>query len=635
MAVRLSPLVISDYIGEVIPFTQGALLSTIAMAPVGILSGWLFSIIAKQSDDAADSIVVVYLFEGIGAFVGGLIITIFGGGIFSTLSLSVMIGAVVLTANYIGLSTRRTVVLSAVCIFCLLGAAYLIPGLDRAIDAVKYRSYNVIASFDTHYGHETLLNRDNSYTLMTDNTIEAVMPDPETAENRVIPPVIYHPEAKDILFIGRAEFGVAQIAESLKCNLTEIDPRNKLSAALDKAFHMIPHIRRIDDDPVNYLSGKDKEMTYDIIIINPGGPDNYQNCRFYTASFFSDLKKRLSKDGLVFIPTNYDTDRYIAPEKKQVLSMIYRTISGSFNNVSMWPGNMTLFLASQERATELPFGSILDRIERIEFAATYIHDDYLQDRLGFLKMERLLDAVTTESTINSIDKPLLTHYQALFRSMTSPTDRRLMNFILQSPGWIILFPILICLLFIVGSFGKRRSQRYGLFLYFTAGVVSLSLELITFYLYQMRAGSLYSEMAILIGAFMLGLAVGTYYAHKVKSKRPLEYLSMILFLVATAIFMTMYKSVSHDVLILFHMLFLLVVAIATGTLFVAATERYYASRRNTNRGTGYAWELVGSSLGALVTTTILLPIIGVQWLLLSIIGLILLALVGSVISAKV
>lgn len=158
--------------------------------------------------------------------------------------------------------------------------------------------------------------------------------------------------------------------------------------------------------------------------------------------------------------------------------------------------------------------------------------------------------------------------------------------------------------------------------------MSLSLELLSFYLYQSMAGSLYSELAAIVGAFMLGLAVGTYGARRANSPA-LAYPALALMGAAVVIFLLSYDAVRPSMLLVYHVLFQFTVAIATGTLFVAATVRYYPDREDRNRGAGYAFELVGSAFGALLTTSVLLPVIGVQWLLLAICGILLLGLAGT------
>ena len=633
IAARLSPLAVTDFTGEIVPLSAAVAISFAAMCPVGFISGRLFPAITQRIIfPATEAIVTVYLFEGIGAFVGGVVIALVAGEVVSTLALGLCLTVVVMGITYVGGSLFRIVAGVTIVVLGLAAAVSVAPGLDKRLDEMKYPSFEVLTSSDTHYGHQTILRQENSLALMTDNEIEAIYPNPEGAENALLAPLVYYPEARRILYIGRPEFGVAQLAEKIpSISLTALDPRAKLTDVLAGIFPEKTPCTMIDDDPISYLSRPAVMSGYDMIILNPGELDSYQTSRFLTAKFFLLIRKWLDEGGVLCIPTAYDTDRYITSEQKPVLSIVYRTLTESFAHVLVWPGTMTLFLASDAGRFSLPYDSIAARIARLPITPDYISPDYLVDRLNPMKSERLMAAVADGDLIHTIQRPILPHYQALYRSKVSAVDRALLTGVLDRPWWVLIIPLSI-----VGLFGwavRRRGglARFGLFLYFTAGVVSLSLELISFYLYQSSAGSLYAEMAALIGAFMLGLAAGTYYCRRV-SDRPLEYLALVMLLAAKLIFLTMYDGIGPDALLYFHSCFLFVTAAATATLFVGATNRYYQAGINANRGVGYAWELAGSALGALLTLTILLPVIGLTWLMISLMGLIVLALAGAVIS---
>jgi spermidine synthase len=633
--VRLAPLVITDIPGEAIPFGTAALISILAAFPIGFVSGWLFpAITQKIFFPASESIVVVYLFEGLGAFAGGIIITLMAGSVLSTLPLSMVIGAVVIGILYVTRDMRRNIVFVAVILAAVAAVVYFVPALNVYLDSLKHKGYTVLSSFDTPYGHEALIKRDESIVLMTDNGIEAVYPQIETAENNLLVPLIYHPDARRVLYIGRPEFGVSQLAAQLpSIQLDALDPRQALTSKLASILPIRMPVNIIEDDPLAYLSRRSSSAVYDIIIINAGDPDSYRTARFFTSRFLTAAKRWLKADGLLFIPTSYDTDRYVTGAKKQVLSIIYQTLRESFVNVRLWPGNTTHFLASDTRPLDLTYEEIISRIDNRGYPSQYINESYLTDRLDAMKTDRLMTAVSEYSLSNTIIRPILPHYQALFQSMLHPSDRRVLSAVLEYPLWMVLVPALIVAAFMFTVRSRDNRRQFALFLYFTAGLASLSLELISFYLYQTTAGSLYAEIALLIGAFMLGLAVGVWYAHRM-DKSPLDQAGLALLLTAALIFLSTYNRVSHDALLPYHALFLFVVAIATGTIFVGATNRYYADLPGADRGVGYGWEILGSSIGALVTMTMCLPVIGLTWMLVSVVGLIILALTGTVISNK-
>ncbi|HUV31401.1 MAG TPA: hypothetical protein VMY05_09970 [Acidobacteriota bacterium] len=629
---RLSPMVTTGLIGQIIPFSTAAVVSGMMMLPTGFIAGWLFPSITREDRKAAQSIVRVYLFEGIGAFAAGLIIAVLVGRVVATLGMSVILVAIV--GGGLALprrSQRRRGIIAGAGVIAavLLITPYAASHADAYLEGVKNASYHVEHSFDTHYSHQAILSRDGSLVLLTDNTVEAVYPNLESAENMLIPPLAYNPGARRVLFVGRSEFGVAQLADSVRgLSLTTVDPRHLLTEALSDLLPVSPAVRQIENDPVALFSRASGSPKYDIMIVNPGELDIYRNSRLVTPRFLRAARSFLQPDGILYLPTRFDTDRYISADAKVLLSVIHNVLRSSFEYVTMWPGTMTLFFASDAPLADLTYDSVSTRLSGLGYSPQYISDNYLVDRLDETKVQRLREAVQQSDAINSMERPVLPQYQAWYRAKANSLDRGLFSLILRKPAWVVALPAAIVLLLVVTMTGRGRRRRFGLFLYFTAGVVSLSLELVSFYVFQSSAGSLYAEMAALIGVFMLGLALGTYFTVRTVG-RGAEYCALLMFLAAAIVFLLTYGSVHPQMVFPYHLLFLFVSALATGCLFVAATRRFYDGSAAENRGSGYAFELLGSAVGALCAVTILLPVIGLQWLLLSLIALLVAALIGS------
>jgi hypothetical protein len=252
--------------------------------------------------------------------------------------------------------------------------------------------------------------------------------------------------------------------------------------------------------------------------------------------------------------------------------------------------------------------------------------------LETFKLERVAALLHSDSNASSVERPLTLHQYIAWKSQTGGLESLIAGLVTRRSPAVIIIPLLI-LLFFAWSL-RGRQDRFALFLYFSAGILSLSLELLSFYLYQAMAGSLYSEIAILIGAFMLGLAFGTYNSSRV-SGRSLDRPALLLLALVCLTLLLTYDKVPHPVLLLYHISFLFAAATGTGALFVAATERYYSLLPERNRGSGYACELIGSSAGALLSVALLLPLLGLHWLLVGLCALILLGLAGSVLADRI
>ena len=635
VTIRLSPVILQFTLGEIMPFALAALISILLTFPTGCISGILFSSICREGHRPSASINSVYLFEGLGAFIGGIAITTLIGPVFSNLSMAVGLGVIVVLFGLVSVNSRTVYVTALIALLILMAIKYSIPKLDFHYEKIKYSPYNIEDFFETHYGSQTIISRDSTVVLLTDNKIEATYPNLEAAENILIPPLLYIPEAKNILIFGRAEFGVGQLSKLFpEIKITTIDPRESLGSALDKILEEDQRINRIDDDPMAYINNNDFITKYDIVIALPGQPDSYKIGRFYSEQLFRITKRILKPDGIFYFPTSYDTDRFISEQKKNVLSIIYRTAKYSYHHVNLWPGTSTLFFMSNESIFDIPYDTLMQRINTLNYQPLFISDNYLKDRLDEFKLSSLFESLDTVGNRNNLENPGLIYKQILLNSRLNKTDNTITHYIFDTI-YPALFVLMMIILMFIYSIKRRRNQNkrktFGLFLYFTAGLTTLTAELIAFYVYQSTAGSLYSELGLLIGTFMLGLALGTFISIKSEAER-LEYPSLLLLLTSILLYFVTYTQIPPTALLYYHLLFLFTTALAGGGLFVAATYRYYFGRAGANRGTGYAFEIAGSAIGALFATTILLPLIGLQWLIGSVLILLLISLVGSYIT---
>lgn len=634
-AARLSPLLVVDTVGEYVPFSIATLFSILLMLPVSLISGLLFPAVARSGWDSERSIVDVYLFEGIGAFVGGVLIALAVGSLHSTLTVAAIVGLIIILGSFPGQTKKATYILTALTLLLLAGSFFGGFYSDSSLDGIKFRGYRVLSSFDTPYGHQVLLERDSSFVLITDNLAEATYPNPETDENLLLPPLLYQPNAHNVLLLGRGEFGLAQLADSIPgMKLTAVDPRGELSEVLDNNMASHPGSKRITNDPVTYLGESGVNSSYDIILTATGPLDNYRTDRKLTPRFLGTVKAALKAGGVVAYTIPYDTERYVTPATERLISTIFRTFADVFPYVKLWPGNQTMILASTDADLKVPLDSLTARLSRLPFQPAYLDAYRLKDRLETLRIDRLESSLNPKAPINSLERPLLPYYHIAWRTQAGGIEKALVFLITQGRWWVIALPLTLLAFLTLSIAGRQSRTRFSLFLYLVAGAVSLSLELISFYLYQSTAGSLYSELAILIGTFMLGLSFGAYFSRHTRCPG-LEYPALALLFLTAIVLLLTYNSVPHPALLFYHAFFLFAVATGTGALFVAATNRYYSLTPFRNRGSGYAFELVGSALGALLTTTLLLPLLGLSGLLAALLLLVAAAVVGSVITRRV
>jgi len=424
--IKLSPAWVTSVAGEYIPFTSAVIISVLAMLPIGLISGWLFPLISHEEVRTRKSIVYVYLWEGVGAFVGGLVIVCISGSLLSILQISILMGFATLLFCFIAgrpSSIGNTIIKVTSLLILTIVVLYLSNWIDDKIEKKLFPGYEIQASFDTHYGHQVLLLRDSSYVLISDNNLEAVSSDLITAENYLIPPLLYNNRIKNVLYLGRSEFGVGEVANKFNgLNFTAIDPRLILSRQLNELNKNNSVTKIKHDDPIAYFSELGRESIYDLIIINPGNIESYKNSRFLTERFFRKCKFLLSDSGILFIPTNYDTDRYIQPGSGEILSVINNTLNSVFKSTYAWAGDMTLFFASDRQMPELSIDSISAMVSKLEYEPYYINEYYLSDRLNEIHQERINSVLNSSDQVNRIEKPILSHLQTKFKARADKSD---------------------------------------------------------------------------------------------------------------------------------------------------------------------------------------------------------------------
>ena len=177
VGVRLVSTLITNVPGEIVPMHLAMLISILAVAPVALVSGWLFPAVARRSQRAADAITTVYLFEGLGAFAAGVMVAIIVGRIVGNIGMSLIVGIVVAAVTAFSSGQYRLLsVLSGSAMAAVLIGTGAGTVIDRLCDQSRYPGYTVEQSFDTPYGHQTVLSRDSSLVLITDNAVEATYP---------------------------------------------------------------------------------------------------------------------------------------------------------------------------------------------------------------------------------------------------------------------------------------------------------------------------------------------------------------------------------------------------------------------------------------------------------------------------
>ena len=174
----------------------------------------------------------------------------------------------------------------------------------------------------------------------------------------------------------------------------------------------------------------------------------------------------------------------------------------------------------------------------------------------------------------------------------------------------------------------------------TTGFAEISFEVIMIVAFQMIYGYVYYKIGIIAAGFMVGLAAGSFWASRRPPSDPYRFLVKVQVMVCLYPLLLMgvlyfYSGASEEFLRLSEPVFgfLPVVAGFMGGLQYPYANRVFPDRfDDTARVAGltYGVDLLGSCLGALLTASLFLPVLGLYRTCLGVVIINVLALVGLI-----
>jgi spermidine synthase len=185
---------------------------------------------------------------------------------------------------------------------------------------------------------------------------------------------------------------------------------------------------------------------------------------------------------------------------------------------------------------------------------------------------------------------------------------------------ILILPFIILRLL---KNGKIKNYHYGIIASIaTIGFSGISLEVIIILAFQAIYGYVYFQLALILSSFMVGLAAGsnlaiTYLktAHNVFQRFKVFQLSMALYAIFLIIVLKGLGNYSINS-IFFQLIFSILTAVTgfiTGYQYPLASHLYFKINPSVDKvaGTIYGFDLLGSCIGAFVTSALLIPILGI------------------------
>ncbi len=649
---RILKNILGISIGEMVGFLPMFYSSFLILLPVSVLHGALFTfscrIFSMFSTEDASSTGRVYVYETIGTIIGGIATTFLLIPFFN--SFEVVVGIALfnfvicfyLLVPYRKIGFYQKSILVTLSVF-ILGTGYVLFGgkvdkIHQQAIQLQWKHHNVVHYQNSQYGNICVIENQGQYIFFQDGipTILTPVPDMIFVEEFVHLPMLAHPRPEQILILRGGAGGVIneilQHPSVKRIEYAELDP---LLLELVRKFHTPLTESELNDEKVNvqYIDGRlllnTTPGTYDLIFIGIMEPSNLQSNRYFTREFFSLVKDRLNKNGILVLGVPGSLS-YLTEELQNLNSSIYHTLESVFSHIRVIPGDDTnLFLSSDSPdVSSIDIMQVVNRMEEREITAEVMAPWHIERKLHDGWRYWFMDFLEGSSgEINYDFKPAALFYNlAHWNALYSPEFGRLFKqFERISVTNIFLVIGFLLLIFVFIRSRSKRHFRAGVpIAIITTGFAGMLFSLIIIFAFQSVYGYVFSWIGLLVASFMAGAAAGamlitnalTRIKNGLKFFRSIEAVIICFtILLPFILFVVNLYSGSQSALLFFRILFMILSFISgllVGAQFPLANKLYLKDSAGLSRTGGmlFAFDLLGGWLGGIIGAVVLLPVLG-------------------------
>lgn len=681
MLLRGTRLILDTGPGEYVGLLDMFLVTAVATVPVSFWVGLAFPAASamlggrhREPVERARSVGWIYISESAGSLIGGVLYSfifvvnlnsfelVIGGGVVLAIATACLLRewALLKTAPF-------TILLWAIAAATALGIGSA-TRLENLSVLWRWRSYagglELVNSRDSKFQNITVGRLGNQYSVYTNGTLAATWPDHRALAIEAHMAACQHPAPGRILVLGGGAEGL--VKELLHHEPENLDfvmldriqlemmrplldsPDREVLDSLHSHFHFADARRFVKDNR------RRNDRPYDLIILAAPEPATTLEARFYTAEFFSEIERIMSVNGVLSFSMNASAGHW-SPAVATYVGSVVRPLESVFPEVLLTFGDPVRIYAAKKRGVLVSTGEALaGRYRSRNVSSPYFDPIWFEgatDILDPTKMAQVRQALITQPPLhlNSDEKPAAAVYHmrmwmattgAAHRSDFTPVEdrARFLTALLQLKiGWVAVGLIAMTLLAaLTGLFRGRDALRRTALLWAvgTTGFVSMAVEIVLLYTFQVLYGYVYSMAGLIIGIFMFGLVLGSLLMNywlrssadrrtsssRSRSREPglrlvlLLDISVILFLVALMYLLAVIRVSATEWLVQL-VIFTLVTAsgVIGGLIFPIAASVWLGESERTGHAAGAvsASDHLGACLGAFVTGVALVPILGI------------------------
>ncbi|MCP4347426.1 MAG: hypothetical protein GY795_18125 [Desulfobacterales bacterium] len=419
---------------------------------------------------------------------------------------------------------QKTRFLTSLLIFVFVSMAtvsFFLPRLDHLSRQWQWGK-NLVTVRDTPYNNLALIKEKNLFTLFANGLWAFSSPDPQTAEKSVHLALLQHPHPKRVLLISGGVAGL--VDEILKHHdITRVDYIEPDPDLIRLAEDYLPapgtmllvtaEIHMFHEDAGTFI--RQQGHTYDVILMNVGDPVNAQMNRFYTVEFYRQIKKRLNPGGIFSFAVS-SSPEMLGTAQVKFLQSVFATITGVFPQVSVYAGDNARFFATDTQGKLVTDANeLIARITEKNLQLKYVRDYYLFDILDPFRMDYFRTLLTENS--GEKDRPKMNRNLAptcyfnnlvLWGTQIHKGFKKFLILLSEKQMWLLATAIILCAVAAIGAGYSGTAKATGLCV-MAVGGMEMALEIVIILGFQIMAGFVYKQLALIIAFFMAGLGLGT------------------------------------------------------------------------------------------------------------------------------
>jgi spermidine synthase len=594
----------------------------ILLMPFCMLSGFLFASLAERMVIAGEKKMSgkIYGIESAGSMAGGLLFSFVlvylydnfkASGIVSITCCLLVLGG---WQNY----KRKYLLFIFSIVIMLFGILTFFVG-NRFARNYLFPGQQLIENRDTPYGNLAVTRTGQQTNVFENNTLLFSTDNQQSSEEAIHFVLVQHDFPKNILLISGGITGLTN--EILKypsidtIDYIEIDP---LIFEIGKRYTnslKSDHINLITGDPRIFLHQAKRK--YDIVITFFPPPSSFYMNRYYTREFMMLVKSKMNRSGIFSFSLPL-TANYLNEGSVDMYSSLYNTSRSVFRWVHIFPGLKSYFVVSDHELST----NICQIIENKSIQTDYVNFYYLDEPDMERRSLSISGQINSKTEINADFVPT---------AVAAFNKYWLNRFQLSISSFKIAVVVVLLLIFLGMMFVSPLQGGM-----FAAGFSASSLQLILILAFQIVFGYIFKTIGLFAAIFMMGLALGAilhtrYENHALKinnvemGSKPIStsqsrrynqiYLQLslmaIAFIIPGFIFLAQTIMAWPRLLFLLFLLLTLAISIVTGITFSVLSGNP-AARQGGNIRHIYGADMAGASLGALATSLLFIPSVGIK-----------------------